>query len=391
MEVCPSWMAGRHQLASVADRDSAGRVRRLGGASRQRSRWRPSGGGQPAIADGNGGDAFILPVQALVAQLVHDDDPVVDWAMADALLREGLKGVSSTLFAFIGREGRWRSSDVARFACLATGRPSRGCDAPVSSLPCGSPVAGPWRTRRGHWWWTLSNIGREPTTTPLLASRPTARFWSQRLGLGHRGPDRGCAWRVLPRAHSINVGGAAKLVGTSRRVVRGAWLFSALIVLDDQERVAQALADIYGAFDHPFDPTSVGSVFAEVPPVRLLRSKRPSWPASANARLKPSGSALCCMVELTRSRLWRCRDRPDRRRRPLADDPGVKITTAGRLGSPRCGALEGHGGGRVLSTWSGRLQSLTQPPTEEGEEARERGVILEVAESPPVVGAAGEM
>jgi lipoate-protein ligase A len=68
-----------------------------------------------------------------------------------------------------------------------------------------------------------------------------------------------------PGAHSVNARGVVKLVGTGQRVVRNAWLFSALIVVGDDELLQPLLADIYRHLELPFDAASVGSLSSEVP------------------------------------------------------------------------------------------------------------------------------
>ena len=68
-----------------------------------------------------------------------------------------------------------------------------------------------------------------------------------------------------PGAHSVNARGTVKLVGTAQRVVRDAWLFSSLVVVDDAERLRPLLAGIYDALEQPFDSASVGTLAAEVP------------------------------------------------------------------------------------------------------------------------------
>ena len=70
-----------------------------------------------------------------------------------------------------------------------------------------------------------------------------------------------------PGAHSVNARGTAKLVGTSQRVIRDAWLFSALVVVDDRELIRSVLAEIYPNLDQPFDPDSVGTISDEAPGV----------------------------------------------------------------------------------------------------------------------------
>jgi octanoyl-[GcvH]:protein N-octanoyltransferase len=68
-----------------------------------------------------------------------------------------------------------------------------------------------------------------------------------------------------PGAHSVNARGVVKLVGTGQRVVRNAWLFSALVVTGDDEVLRPLLAEIYALLELPFDPASVGSLSTEVP------------------------------------------------------------------------------------------------------------------------------
>ena len=48
-----------------------------------------------------------------------------------------------------------------------------------------------------------------------------------------------------PGAHSVNARGTTKLVGTSQRVVRNAWLFSALVVVDEATRLRPVLTEMY--------------------------------------------------------------------------------------------------------------------------------------------------
>ena len=70
-----------------------------------------------------------------------------------------------------------------------------------------------------------------------------------------------------PGAHSVNARGVAKLVGTGQRIVRNGWLFSALIVVGDEQQLRPLLTDVYRHLELPFEATSVGSVSAEVPGV----------------------------------------------------------------------------------------------------------------------------
>jgi len=68
-----------------------------------------------------------------------------------------------------------------------------------------------------------------------------------------------------PGAHSVNARGVEKLVGTAQRMVPGAWLFSSLIVVGDEERLRPVLAEVYRCLGQDFDELSVGSLSREVP------------------------------------------------------------------------------------------------------------------------------
>ena len=92
-----------------------------------------------------------------------------------------------------------------------------------------------------------------------------------------------------PGAHSVNARGVAKLVGTAQRAVRDAWLFSALVVVDDGDVVRPVLERVYAHLDQPFDPASVGSLADERPGVgvddvvRVLQAAYGVDPAQATA------------------------------------------------------------------------------------------------------------
>jgi lipoate-protein ligase A len=72
-----------------------------------------------------------------------------------------------------------------------------------------------------------------------------------------------------PGAHSVNARGLVKLVGTSQRVVRNAWLFSSLVVVGDEARLQPVLTEVYGHLGQEFDAASVGSLSGEVPGLDL--------------------------------------------------------------------------------------------------------------------------
>jgi len=70
-----------------------------------------------------------------------------------------------------------------------------------------------------------------------------------------------------PGEFSINDGHGHKLVGTAQRLVRGAWLFGTVILVDDPEPIREVLTTVYEALGLPWDPATVGAVQTTAPGV----------------------------------------------------------------------------------------------------------------------------
>ena len=68
---------------------------------------------------------------------------------------------------------------------------------------------------------------------------------------------------------SVNARGAVKLVGTAQRVVRGGWLFGAVIPVTGSATLRAVIADVYAALDIDVDPATVGAVADEAPRATL--------------------------------------------------------------------------------------------------------------------------
>jgi octanoyl-[GcvH]:protein N-octanoyltransferase len=68
-----------------------------------------------------------------------------------------------------------------------------------------------------------------------------------------------------PGAQSVNARDQVKLVGTAQRLVRDAWMFSAVVILNDADVIRPLLSEVYRSLDLPFEDASVGSVRAEAP------------------------------------------------------------------------------------------------------------------------------
>lgn len=68
---------------------------------------------------------------------------------------------------------------------------------------------------------------------------------------------------------SVNAGGRAKLVGTGQRIVRGGFLWSAVVVVEDADAVCGMLVPAYRALGLDLDPTTVGGVADVLPGVTV--------------------------------------------------------------------------------------------------------------------------
>ncbi len=72
-----------------------------------------------------------------------------------------------------------------------------------------------------------------------------------------------------PGEFSVNARGRTKLIGSAQRTVRGAWLFSTVVVVRPAAGLRAVLEDVYAALGLDWDPATTGSVADEVPDVSI--------------------------------------------------------------------------------------------------------------------------
>ncbi|WP_211210732.1 lipoate--protein ligase family protein [Yaniella halotolerans] len=77
-------------------------------------------------------------------------------------------------------------------------------------------------------------------------------------------PGEYCAGEYSVHA-VLDSGQRIKLAGTAQRVVKGAWLFSTSLVVEDGRSVREVLTDVYDALGLEFDPATAGAVADAVP------------------------------------------------------------------------------------------------------------------------------
>jgi octanoyl-[GcvH]:protein N-octanoyltransferase len=77
-----------------------------------------------------------------------------------------------------------------------------------------------------------------------------------------------------PGEFSVNARGRTKLIGAAQRIVRGAWLFSTVVVVWPADGLRAVLEDVYAELGLEWDPATTGSVSDEVSDVSIEAVQR---------------------------------------------------------------------------------------------------------------------
>jgi octanoyl-[GcvH]:protein N-octanoyltransferase len=197
---------------------------------------------------------------------VEDDDPAVELAVSMALVRQVSRGeIDETVRVY------HPSAPVVAFGRRDTHRPGfadavrRARDAGFEPLvrSVGGRAAAYTESAL-----VLDMVGRAEDATAGMEARFDEFGHRYVRALRELGVDArlgAVPGEFCPGAQSVNARGVVKLVGTAQRVVRDAWLFSALVIVTDHEPLRPLLTDVYRRLDQPFDQDSVGSVLSEAP------------------------------------------------------------------------------------------------------------------------------
>ena len=76
-----------------------------------------------------------------------------------------------------------------------------------------------------------------------------------------------------PGAYSVNARGRVKLIGTAQRLVRGAALLGASVVVGDGASIRAVLRDVYAALDFAWEESTAGALDEEIPSVSLAAAE----------------------------------------------------------------------------------------------------------------------
>ncbi len=72
-----------------------------------------------------------------------------------------------------------------------------------------------------------------------------------------------------PGAYSVNARGRVKLIGTAQRLVRGAALLGASVIVSGGPSIRAVLRDVYAALEFEWDESTAGALDEEVPGLTL--------------------------------------------------------------------------------------------------------------------------
>lgn len=211
-------------------------------------------------------------LRGTVPAQVGADDQTLEVALAHALLRRVSRGEAgptlrvyrpATAAVAFGR----RDVRLPGMAAAVAAARAAGFD-PVVRAPGGRAVA---YTDQAL---VVDHVSPDPTWPSGMERRfvELGELWAVVLqGLGVDARVGEVPGEYCPGSHSVNARGRVKLVGTAQRMVRGAWLFSAVLVFDGATVLRPLLQEVYGALELPFDVAAVGSLSDELPGLSLDR------------------------------------------------------------------------------------------------------------------------
>jgi octanoyl-[GcvH]:protein N-octanoyltransferase len=197
-------------------------------------------------------------------------DQALEMALANAMMRRVSRGETGPMLRVYRPSGpavAFGRRDLRRPGLHgAVTAVRRAGFAPCVRAPGGRAVA---YTRQAL---VVDHVSPDPEWPSRLESRfvEFGDLWAgvlTRLGVDARVGE--VPGEYCPGSHSVNARGTVKLVGTAQRMVRGAWLFSAVLIFDGAAALRPLLRDVYAALELPFDAASVGSLVEEVPGMLL--------------------------------------------------------------------------------------------------------------------------
>lgn len=113
-----------------------------------------------------------------------------------------------------------------------------------------------------------------------------------------------------PGEFSVNARGETKLIGSAQRIIRGGWLFAAVVVVSSAERLRPVLEDVYDALGLDWVPATTGSVGAEAAGVTVGDVERAFLDAYAARYLLTPATPTAAELDGARAGMERMRVEP---------------------------------------------------------------------------------
>ena len=114
----------------------------------------------------------------------------------------------------------------------------------------------------------VSQDGAEKTSIAERFALFGALYRDTLLGLGIEAATVGeVPGEYCPGEYSVNDGHGHKLIGTAQRLVPGAWMFSAVVVVSDPDPLRDVLRAVYRELSLDWDPATVGAIDRAAPGV----------------------------------------------------------------------------------------------------------------------------
>jgi octanoyl-[GcvH]:protein N-octanoyltransferase len=112
----------------------------------------------------------------------------------------------------------------------------------------------------------IEEIVAAPDATAGIQARFADEAQSQARALRGLGIDARVGevpGEYCPGEFSVNARGETKLIGAAQRIIRGAWLFSSVVVVEGSARVRTVLEDVYAALGLGWNPATTGAIADE--------------------------------------------------------------------------------------------------------------------------------
>lgn len=204
------------------------------------------------------------PTHAELLEGRAGDDPVLDLALATALLQEMAGGARGPVIRVYRPAptvafGR-RDSFLAGFERAAAQATRAGFTPAIRS-------AGGRAAAYHEECLVIDEIVPARDAMADVDARFAAEAESQAEALRGLGIDARVGevpGEYCPGRFSVNARGQTKLIGAAQRIISGAWLFSTVVVVDGSARVRAVLEEVYAALALEWNPARVGAVGDEL-------------------------------------------------------------------------------------------------------------------------------